>query len=163
MKSESASEPVKRRRRWPRIVLAMAVLGFLAPTAWRFRPMSAGQRQFLGTWRIYHSDEARISLVTFGRGRTLQMEYAISPPYLPDPKFSTEPELGFWSFDGHTLTIQGRPRVAWTWRSVVSNVRHFLLRDDVDQYLHTVEFDGPDCIRLWPQEKGNPAVMLERL
>ena len=163
MKSESASEPVKRRRRWPRIVLAIALLGFLAPTAWRFRPMSAGQRQFLGTWRVRHNNETRISLVTFGRGRTLETEDAIPPPYLPDPNFSSGAGSGSWSFDGHTLAARGRPDLVWTWRTLFSNVRHLLLRDDEDQTRYFAEFDGPDCIRLWPEEKGNPAVILERL
>lgn len=161
MKSESASEPVKRRRRWPRGVLAIALLGCLAPTAWRFRPMSAGQRQFLGTWKIYHKGGQRISLVTFSRGRTLDMEDVIPPPFLPDPNFDVEPGSGSWSFDGHTLVARGHPQLVWTWSTAISNLRQLLFHEGDLQSLYTVEFDGPDSIRLLEDNGGS--VLLERL
>lgn len=46
------TETVKKRRRWPWVVLA-ALLLIGGPIAWRFRPLNAKERALVGTWKSY--------------------------------------------------------------------------------------------------------------
>lgn len=45
------SVTVKKRRRWPWIVLAVVLLLVALPVAWRLRPLSATERSLVGRWK----------------------------------------------------------------------------------------------------------------
>lgn len=45
------SEPPKKRRRWPWVILASVLLLIGAPIAWRLRPLNTTERTLLGRWK----------------------------------------------------------------------------------------------------------------
>lgn len=63
------SDIVKKRRRWPWVILAVLLLLVGAPIAWRLRPLNETERSVIGTWRCEH--DYAIDYETFTSDRRL--------------------------------------------------------------------------------------------
>lgn len=85
------SESVKKRRRWPWVVLAAVLLLFGGPIAWSFRPLTAVERSLIGTWT-----SAGV------RGSTTSSQLPKSLRFMPNRRWSVRMaqgefrEIGSW-------------------------------------------------------------------
>jgi len=67
------NETVRKRRRWPWVVLAVVLLLIGGPIGWQLRPLTATERQLVGRWGpstgvvMYHfRADRRFSIQDFG-------------------------------------------------------------------------------------------------
>lgn len=64
------TETVKRRRRWPWVVLTTVLIAVAWPLAWRYRPLNAEEQRLVGTWRSLPAyDGAAIRTYQFTNSR----------------------------------------------------------------------------------------------
>lgn len=88
------TEIVKRRRRWPWVVLAAMLIVCGGPVAWRFRPLSAEERSVIGIWRCRVPRAPSTFTITFTDDRR----------YLLLRGNHQSEEEGQWSISGDRLT-----------------------------------------------------------
>ena len=149
------TETVKKRRRWPWVILAAVLLLVGGPIAWRLRPLNATERRLVGTWT--------------------PEDPAMTPELLP---FTLKPDRTlFYSALGGTLTFPGRwdatsetieiqmdpdpdrsdpiiPRLLRLYRQLSGQHRRPLLFDNDD----TIELEGIPFKRVPTTSRVTPVV-----
>lgn len=69
------TETVKRRRRWPWLVLSATLLLACVPIAWRLRPLNTAERALLGDWTALEGLDGSVrTSTTFYADRTFAMD-----------------------------------------------------------------------------------------
>ena len=152
-----------RRRRWPWVVLAAAILVFAGPTAWRYRPLSEGERQIVGVWQVVGEDQdPEMAIVTFTRGRRFESRVVARPPREPFRPGSQFKASGSWGYLDGQLTIRGGPEAPWDWQTLIENLRRTLLGEG-EQHEYTVDFLEAGRLLLKGPDNSNDNNVLERI
>ena len=154
------SVSVKKRRRWPRIVLAGLILIVGAPIAWRFRPLSAAERTLVGRW----GSTDGLSSFDLSANRRFHWEsvdkgfvYGLSATHRSQPILFHMVDSRFLTMDGHWSATRSFlsfrddvepdnfPFLPWLGRMRAYAVVTFASTAEV-------HWDGPDRFELCGQE-----------
>lgn len=88
-------ETVKRRRRWPWLILTVVLIAIGGPLAWRYRPLNAEEKRLVGTWSSLPPYEgAAIRTYHFADSRRYTEGYVFGPV------------VGEWSMSRGVLTFR---------------------------------------------------------
>lgn len=131
------TENVKKRRRWPWLILAATLILVCGPTVWRLRPLNATERRLVGSWSPEH--DSRLGVFTFRADRAFCWTH-------PNGFVAAK---GSWSASARSLVIDYEPDglsikqlLFRLYRRLAGHDRQPLrFAEDGDLILHGIPFD----------------------
>ena len=130
------SETVKRRRRWPCMVLIAVLLLVGGPIAWRYRPLTPTEFTLLGTW-TFEDDGAQYEITLTPDRRFVEQTTTYTRD--ADGNFRAATWSGSWSASGSTLFFCQDFREPLRWDTVFVRLRQ--MADGRHRIRKQIEFD----------------------
>ena len=100
------SNPARKRRRWPWILLAAVVVVAGAMLGWRFRPLNATERTLVGRWSSVGGGRDWIEFRSDRSFETTKLPFVHANDLTPWQLEWRTRTSGTWTADGDVLTLK---------------------------------------------------------